>query len=121
MKKPILLVEDDDGIATPLTKLLKIRGFEVDWSDTGPKALERFQSGESYSIVLLDVMMPQMDGWEVATRIRAMDSINQPEIIFLSADTQSKAKAEEKGFRFVAKPLDLEELTGLLKEMQNRI
>jgi DNA-binding response OmpR family regulator len=71
----LLLVEDDDAIATPLTKGLERQNFTVRREATGLGAVEAVSSAPSPNIVLLDLGLPDIDGYEVCRRIRATSSV----------------------------------------------
>lgn len=71
--KSILVVEDEDAIALVLAAYLKRAGFRVERAAAGGEALERFAAGD-FALVLLDVMLPVMDGWELLKAIREKSS-----------------------------------------------
>jgi DNA-binding response OmpR family regulator len=71
----VLLVEDDDAIATPLTKGLERQNFTVRREATGLGAVEAISSAPSPNIVLLDLGLPDINGYEVCRRIRATSSV----------------------------------------------
>ncbi|MEA2459645.1 MAG: hypothetical protein QOC95_2617, partial [Thermoleophilaceae bacterium] len=81
----ILLVDDEHAIQKLLTFPLRKDGYDVVTATTGNEALERFRDGE-FDLVVLDVMLPQVDGFEVCRQLRARSSVP---IIMLTA------KAEE--------------------------
>jgi CheY-like chemotaxis protein len=60
----VLLVEDDLEISESLAELLRLQGFEVDTAHNGQEALDKLASGELPNLILLDLMMPVMNGWE---------------------------------------------------------
>ena len=80
----ILVVEDEEAIRTGLIDVLVFHGFDVDSAATGPNGLEKALTGK-FDLILLDIMLPGMDGYEICNRIRAEDR-NQP-IIMLTAKT----------------------------------
>ena len=65
----ILLAEDDDAMRQYLARALVKSGYGVDAVDRGTTALERFQMGERYDLLLTDIVMPEMDGIELAQRV----------------------------------------------------
>lgn len=106
----ILIIEDEHNIALPLKKAFERRQFAVDHVDNGAEGLESASINE-YDCILLDLNLPQMDGIEVATSLRAK-GINTP-ILMLTARTSQQNKWE--GFEagtddYVTKPFDLKEL-----------
>ena len=115
--RPVLLVVDNS--ATNLRLLSDIfskQGYEVRCVTSGKLALDSIETDEP-DLILLDINMPEMDGFEVASRIKAVHSASIP-IIFLSAyrDTDSKVKAfENGGVDYVTKPFEYQELTSRVK------
>ncbi len=81
-KYSLLVVEDEVAIRTGLIDVFVFHGFDVDWAETGPVGLEKAQSGQ-FDLILLDVMLPGMDGFEICNRVRA-ENPSQP-IIMLTA------------------------------------
>ena len=117
----ILIVEDDVNIAKMLEVTLSIGGYESERCDNGKKAVDLVTS-QSYDLVLLDVMLPDMDGFEVCRRIRAGNS--KIGIIMLTARTQEMDKVT--GFMtgaddYVTKPFSPAELTARIDALYRRI
>jgi len=83
----VLVVEDEEAIRTGLIDVLVFHGYEVDSAGTGPAGLEKALTGR-FDLVLLDIMLPGMDGYEICDRIRAEDR-KQP-IIMLTAKTSDE-------------------------------
>jgi DNA-binding response OmpR family regulator len=110
MKQHILLVEDDENLGFVTKDFLEISGFVVTLATDGKKGLDSFNSAK-FDIVILDIMMPQIDGFSVAESIRKKD--NQIPIIFLTARSMKEDRI--KGFRigaddYITKPFSTEEL-----------
>lgn len=106
----ILLVEDDDALRFIVKDNLEQKNYLVDTAENGEKALVLFGSN-AYHIIILDVMLPKIDGFEVAKRIRAKDE--QIPIIFLTARsmTEDKILALTIGADdYIPKPFSMEEL-----------
>ena len=106
----ILVVEDEEAIRTGLIDVLVFHGYEVDSAATGPEGLDKALTGK-FGLVLLDIMLPGMDGYEICDRIRAVDR-NQP-IIMLTAKTSDdeiiqglKLGADD----YVPKPFSIQQL-----------
>ena len=89
----ILLAEDEKRMAAALVALLKQEKYDVDHMSDGASALAALESGV-YDIAVLDVMMPEMNGFEVARRARD-NGIKTP-ILMLTAKSQLDDKAERK-------------------------
>lgn len=121
VKEPvkILAIDDDKTLLRFIREHLEGEGFEVVTADRGPKALRLFYQ-ERPDLVLLDIMMPGMDGWEVCARLR--EFANTP-VILLTAKTAEADKL--RGFRlgaddFVTKPFSLAELAARVRAVLAR-
>ena len=115
----ILLVEDEESLAIGLKFNLSEEGYYVDWVPDGRKALEYLNTA-TYDLVLLDIMLPYLDGFKVAEQMRIKDP--QMPILILTARTgaQDRIKGLEAGADdYIAKPFHLQELLlrvqGMLK------
>ena len=112
MAQRILLAEDEPNIVESLRFLLTRAGFEVDVRDNGRQALETALAAPP-DIMVLDVMLPEMDGFEILTRLRANpDTMDMP-VLMLTAKGQreDRERALEKGAnRFISKPFGNAEL-----------
>ncbi|WP_424962477.1 response regulator transcription factor [Ekhidna sp.] len=111
----ILLAEDDDNLGFMIEDNLEEAGHKVTWSKDGSEALTQFEKGQ-FELCVLDVMMPKMDGFELATKIRSMDEFIP--IIFLTAKSQEEDRLE--GFEvggddYVTKPFSMKELEYRIK------
>jgi len=110
-KKPrLLIVEDEEPIRVGLTDLFIYHGFEVESAATGPEGLARGLTG-TFDLILLDVMLPALDGFEICDRIRSADP-EQP-VIMLTARTTDEDIVQ--GLRlgaddYVTKPFSVTEL-----------
>jgi len=109
----VLVAEDNPINIFLMKKLLKQWQVKVDFAQDGLKALEFFK-GNKYDLVLMDLQMPNLDGYEAMKIIREIeDPENRVHIIALSASLieEIDAKIKESGFDdFITKPFDVEEL-----------
>ena len=106
----ILYVEDDLSLSFVTRDQLEKRGYDVLFCDTGIKALEAFQT-HLFDICIFDVMLPVMDGFELAKKIRLENK--QIPIIFLTARSMQEDKLEGLklgGDDYMTKPFNIEEL-----------
>ena len=106
----ILVVEDEEAIRTGLIDVLVFHGYDVDSAATGPDGLEKALTGK-FDLILLDIMLPGMDGYEICNRIRTEDR-NQP-IIMLTAKTSDEEIVQ--GLKlgaddYVPKPFSIQQL-----------
>ena len=116
----VLLVEDDLMAARGITLMLKAAGAIVDQTDSGEESLELLRHYE-YDIVLLDLVLPDVEGYEVVRRMRI--SRNDTPVIILSSVTlpQARVKALSLGADdFVTKPFDKAELLARMQAIVRR-
>jgi len=121
----ILVVDDESSNRDLLTKMLKALGYYVDSAIDGLKALDQLKLG--YDLILLDVMMPGMDGFEVVRKIRAGTEYQDIPICMVTglSSREDRLRAVEAGVNdFIAKPFDMMELkirtNSLLREKESR-
>jgi excisionase family DNA binding protein len=104
----VLIVDDDEGLREYVRVNLEVEGYEVREAGSGEAALEAL--GErSPDLILLDVMMPQVDGWETLQQIHEHTGVGAIPVIMFSGkvDEQSAAEAESRGAQaFIGKPFD---------------
>jgi two-component system KDP operon response regulator KdpE len=119
MKAKILLVDDDQNLSSLLGRFLRQSNFELFEATNGPAGL-RLAYNEHPDLVLLDVMMPGMDGWEVCARLRELSDVP---VIMLTAKTAEADKL--RGFRvgvddYVTKPFSFVELVARIEAVLGR-
>ena len=114
----ILLVEDDREIARIIKDTLTKEGYFVTWATTGIEGLEDFSAG-NYSLVLVDWMMPEMDGLTMIEQIRLQSDVP---IIMISAKSKDADKVEglQDADDYLAKPFSLEELKARVRSQLRR-
>ena len=115
----VLIVYDDDNIVDLIRMYMEKEGFTAVTANNGVKAVELFKS-EAPSIVILDVMMPEMDGWQVCREIRRVSNIP---IIMLTAkgETFDKVLGLELGADdYMVKPFETKELIARVKAVLRR-
>jgi DNA-binding response OmpR family regulator len=121
MKHTILIVDDDPVGRNLLEKLLHFQGYELEMACDGPEALTK-AAQLIPDVILLDVMMQGMNGFEVCKRLRADPSLAQVPIIMLTAlnDRESRLQGIKLGADdFISKPYDLSELEARLRTITN--
>ena len=109
--KTILLVEDDAKLRGALQEALQERGYKVEVAENGEAALTRLQEEARPSLILLDLMMPGVDGWDFLARRRIDPSLPAIPVVVLSAQLLGPARDSVlPASGFVRKPIDMEEL-----------
>ena len=119
MMDKILVADDDLNICELLRLYLEKEGFEVVMAYDGEEAVARFES-EKPSLILLDIMMPKLDGWQVCRQIRQKSDCP---IIMLTAkgETFDKVLGLELGADdYVVKPFDTKEIVARIKAVLRR-
>ena len=119
MKTRILLVDDDPNIRQLVNLYLVKEGFEVAMADRGDEALAQFRAAPP-NLMLLDLMLPGMDGWQVCREVRKFSSVP---IIMLTAkdETFDKVLGLELGADdYIVKPFDMKELVARIKAVIRR-
>ena len=112
MKKRILIVEDESNIVISLKFLFEQAGFDVADETDGTKALSRILN-DAPDVLILDVMLPGLDGFEILRRIRADSEINQLPVLMLTAkgQRQDRKNALDQGADlFITKPFSNSEV-----------
>ena len=116
MEKPknltvILVVDDNDPIRTTLAAVLRDEGYTVHTAQNGRDALEAIRS-TSYAVLLVDLQMPVMDGWELLRSLQE-EGISVP-VVVMSAGRHSPLTREFAVAAYLEKPFDVETLLAIL-------
>src|SRR5215831_6510321 len=113
----VLLVDDDASSVDALSELLKLAGHDVVCADNGRQALDRLHEKNGYCVILLDLMMPVMNGYEFREEQLKDPAIASIPVIVISADGRAREKAAQLGSgRFFQKPLSPPELLRAIRE-----
>ena len=107
LEKRILIVDDDDPIRALLATVLRRRGFHADCARNGIEALELLAAC-CYSLVVLDLMMPRMNGYEVLDHIGAMPLATRPLVLVLTAGLGLRTFDSSFVVGTIQKPFDIE-------------
>ncbi len=119
MSKKVLIVEDDNNIAELLHLYLEKEGFETQVAKDGGKGVELFRAFEP-DLVLLDVMMPVMDGWSVLGKIRA-DGATPVIMLTAKGETDDRVAGLEKGADdYIVKPFEMKEVLARIHAVLRR-
>ena len=108
---PLLYVEDDEDTFNAVKMLLETQGYEVQWAVNGKDALKLIAK-ENHSLVLLDIMLPDMSGWEILEEIHSQQPLQK--VIFLSSipisEERTKVLEREGVMDYIMKPFDKDDL-----------
>jgi two-component system cell cycle response regulator CtrA len=116
----VLLIEDDTSIAKSIELMLKAEGFVVDATDLGEDGLEIGKLYD-YDIIILDLMLPDIDGYEVLRRLRAARVTTPVLILSVLAETEQKIKGLGSGADdYLTKPFDKRELIARIHAVVRR-
>ena len=122
MKKKILLVEDEQDLSVVFNMVLEDGGYEVDCFTDPLLALKNFESG-FYDLVILDIKMPEMDGFELHSKLKKID--NAVKICFLTASEMYYEEFRKEEFcgldkdLFLRKPIKNEDLIKEINRIMN--
>lgn len=112
----VLVVDDDPDILQTLALCLSSEGYRVTTASNGQEALDLLDQ-EQPACVLLDLMMPVMDGWQFVSELERRGSRKSP-LLILSADRAVQGHATRlRAEAFLAKPFDLDELLGKVQQL----
>jgi signal transduction histidine kinase/HAMP domain-containing protein/CheY-like chemotaxis protein len=121
--KKILIVDDDVRNVFALTSALESHGMEVVFAENGKEGIERLVQNPDSALVLMDVMMPEMDGYETTRAIRGMEEFQRLPIIALTAKAMKgdREKSIEAGASdYITKPVDIDTLLSLMRVWLHR-
>jgi signal transduction histidine kinase/CheY-like chemotaxis protein/HAMP domain-containing protein len=121
--KRILIVDDDIRNVFALTSALEMRGMKVLYAENGREGIGKLREHPDVDLVLLDVMMPEMDGYETARAIRSMPRFEQLPIISLTAKAMKgdRDKCISAGASdYITKPVDMDQLLSLMRVWLHR-
>lgn len=116
-KKKVLVVDDDDAIRMMVERVLRREQFEVESARDGFEAIEKLARSD-YATILLDLMMPRVDGHGVLRFLETQRNEETPRVIVMTANMQgaSETMAAKPVFRVLPKPFDIRQLISHVKE-----
>jgi two-component system, cell cycle response regulator DivK len=117
MPKKVLIVEDNDDNRELVVKVLRNKGYEMVQAADGEEALEKAVA-ERPDLILLDISLPKLDGYEVAKRLKSMEEFQEIPIIAFTAHAMKgdREKVIVAGFEgYISKPINVRELPDQVK------
>ena len=118
MGERILIVDDDEMVRVALVELLKPEGYGVFAVPSGLEALKKLEE-ETFDLMVLDIIMPEMDGIELCRRIRQLDRHKETPIVFLTAKSQEADKVaglEAGAGLYLSKPISPDKLLEIISK-----
>lgn len=113
--KTVLIVEDDNDISDVLTQILQYEGYAVNTVSNGLEALEFLRKSDPPGLILLDLMMPVMDGWQFRAEQQKDPELAKIPVVIVSADGRVYQKATSIGAAgYLKKPIELETLLDIV-------
>ncbi len=113
--RSIFLVEDDLNIRDTLTQVLLCEGYEIHSASSGLEALTYLRASEAPSLILLDLALTNIEGWEYMEKIKRIPKLTNVPIVIISGDVSNRSKALCKGAAaYLTKPLDIDLLLDTL-------
>ncbi len=121
MSKKIMIVDDEEDIRTSVGQIFEISGYEVTKAQDGNECMNKLER-ETPDIVILDIMMPGMSGWDVAARIKENSKWSKIPIVFLTAkgDEMSIGMGGLASEEYIVKPFDIIKLKERVEEILHR-
>ena len=118
LPRPILLVNDDEYVSEALRKLFELEGFAVETATDGWDALTKIYDGLIPGMIILDLMMPVMDGYEFREQQRKNPAIADVPVVVMSAvfDVNSAAVQLLRAKAYVEVPVDYRNLVRIVRE-----
>jgi CheY-like chemotaxis protein len=118
---PVLVVEDDADAREAMKSVLELHGYPVVTAADGSEALDRLRNGLKPCLILLDLMMPGMDGFEFFDQKRQDPRISAIPVVIYSGYHDAKSKAERLGAQgYFQKPVEVESLLNLVETYRAR-
>ena len=116
-KKRVLIIDDDNRNIFALSATLKTRSFECVSCLSAEEALTMLKNKEQFDAILIDMMMPEMDGYEAIPLIKGIPSLETPLIVAVTAQAMvgDKEKCLKAGADYyISKPIDVDKLLAIL-------
>jgi CheY-like chemotaxis protein len=116
----VLLVDDDADIRDSLGGILREEGHSVQLAKNGLEALQALSSSAQPDVVLLDLLMPVMDGWTFLSRLRECSELASVQVVVMSAGTRGAEGAAERRVPYLSKPLCITSLLHLIANVRTQ-
>jgi len=118
VKKTILIVEDDLDILFAVTTFLENEGYAVYNAENGKAALEILKKHDLPNLILLDMLMPVMDGWKFSSEFVPIYDSKAPIIVMTAASDAAQRAKDIHADGWIGKPFSLDELLAMIKKYE---
>lgn len=118
-KKKLLIIDDDSRNIFALAAVLKTRGYTCETAVTAAEGIQKMNREKDFRVVLMDMMMPDMDGYEAIEAIRQTEGLKEIPVIAVTAQAMvgDKERCLEAGANdYISKPIDVDRLMQLLEK-----
>jgi CheY-like chemotaxis protein len=113
----VLVVDDDEDFRAVLSEILGARGYDVHTAADGGEALALLRAGLSPSIILLDLRMPGMSGWQFRREQRRDPELADIPVLVLSGGSPQHVSSTLGSIDMLPKPIDLDDLTAMISRL----
>jgi two-component system response regulator MprA len=114
----VLVVEDDPDIRELMALVLRVRGWGVETAAGGREALMRLRCGLRPALIILDMLMPEMDGAQFLAAVRGDAQLARLSVVLLSGDPSALDRVVDLGVDgFLRKPVNVSDLVGVVARM----
>jgi DNA-binding response OmpR family regulator len=124
MSKKIMVVDDEPDILMTVGQMLEMVGYEVIRATNGNECIEKLndEAQTNPDLIVLDIMMPEISGWDVAAKIKENPKWNNIPIVFLTAkgDTMSIGMGQMASEDYIVKPFDVKDLIDRIQKILGR-
>ena len=123
MSKKIMVIDDEPDILFTVGQMLEISGYEIIKAKSGDEAIRTLTDLQTYpDLILLDIMMPETSGWDVAAKIKENPDWKSIPIVFLTAkgDTMSIGMGGLAADDYIVKPFNIEDLKNRINKILNK-
>jgi CheY-like chemotaxis protein len=118
MAKQVLIIEDEADLRKSVAEVLQLEGYEVVTAAHGDEALEELRNGCNPDVIVLDLMMPVMDGWTFRRRQREAADLDDdmPVVVFTSAKNVDEEDEDLQADAVIEKPVAIQELIEVVEQ-----
>ena len=114
----VLVIEDDDDIRDVIGEILTAEGLHVDVAKDGQEALDKLEGNGHPPVILLDMMMPRMDGETFIKHLRDKPALAEAPVVVISGNAAARDKARQlSAAACLVKPFELDELLGVIHRL----